>query len=131
MPSKRVLIVEDDEASQYIFSTVLRHYGFEVLQAWGPDEAMQMLHDLMPDVVVMDVGLPVTDGFELTRRIKSDPATAHIPVVVVTVHIFDSDRRRAQEVGCDLFLGKPAEPRELARALQQLLGIEDGVSTSP
>ena len=123
MQGQRILIVEDDEASQYVFGTALRHFGFEVLEAWEPEDAVRMMRETRPDLVLMDVGLPGTDGFELTRRFKRDPATARIPVVVITVHVFEGDRRMAEEAGCDLFLAKPIEPRHLVEAVQQVLGV--------
>lgn len=125
MTQKRILIVEDDEASHYIFGALLQHHGYEVLQAWGADEALRSCRESPPDLVIMDVGLPEVDGFEITRQIKSDPATRHIPVVIVTVHIFEHDRAAAEEAGCDLFLEKPIEPRVLAVEVARVLGIPE------
>lgn len=122
MKGKRILIVEDDEASQYVFGAALRHFGFEVMEAWQPEDAVRLMREQPPDLVLMDVGLPRTDGFELTRQFKRDPATSRIPVVMVTVHVFEGDRRMAEEAGCDLFLAKPIEPRQLVEAVQQVLG---------
>jgi two-component system, cell cycle response regulator DivK len=123
MSEKRILVVEDDEASHYIFGAALEHHGFAVLKAWGAEQAVATARDHRPDLIIMDVGLPEVDGFEATRRFKSDPELGDIPVIIVTVHVFEKDRAAARAAGCDLFLEKPLEPRVLVAEVSRVLGL--------
>lgn len=122
MERKKILVVEDDEASHFIFGAVLEHTGYEVIQAWGAEEALRLVRQHLPDLIVMDVGLPQVSGLEITREIKADPALSSIPVVVVTVHVFEQDRQAAYAAGCDHFLEKPLEPRILVQEVMRILG---------
>lgn len=117
-----VLLVEDDEASQYIFGTILTHRGYSVRYARSGPQGLRMLRETAPDVVVLDIGIPEMDGFEVLEHIRADPQTRDLPVVVVTVHVFEADQRRAVEAGCDVFLKKPLEPSALVNELERLLG---------
>jgi CheY-like chemotaxis protein len=75
-----------------------------------------------PDLILMDVSIPLIDGWEATRRLKADPATADIPIIALTAHALESDRERATAVGCDGYLPKPAEPRLVLATVQARLG---------
>ena len=119
---KTVLIIEDDEASQYIYGAILEHAGYHVVRARSGDAAARMLADLTPDLVVMDLGLPGVDGFDLTSSIRADPRTRHVPVLVVTVHVFPQDRKRAAEVGSTDFMPKPLDPSSLLVRVESLIG---------
>lgn len=121
MPSRTVLIVEDDEASVDIFTTILRHGGYRVLAANTAADGARVAREHLPDLVVVDIGLPDTLGFELLDELTEDPATAHIPLIVCTVHVFENDEKRARRAGSDVFLHKPVEPSELLRQVDQLL----------
>jgi CheY-like chemotaxis protein len=116
-----VLIVEDDPASVDIFTTILRHGGYEVLSAHTAADGARVAREHLPDLVVVDIGLPDTLGFDLLDDLTDDPATAHIPLIVCTVHVFEHDEKRARRAGSDVFLRKPVEPRELLRQVDQLL----------
>jgi CheY-like chemotaxis protein len=116
-----VLLIEDDDASQYVYSTVLTHHGFTVLAARTGLLGMELLEGPLPDVVVLDIGLPGLDGFELLARIRANSRTADLPVLVVTVHVFEADQARAQEAGCDVFLKKPLQPALLATEVERIL----------
>ena len=117
-----VLLVEDDEASRYIFGTILTHHGYSVRYARSGPQGLQRLEEELPDAVVLDIGLPGIDGFELLERIRADARTRSLPVVVATVHVFEADQRRAAAAGCDVFLKKPLEPTNLLHELDRLLG---------
>lgn len=119
--SRTVLIVEDDAASVDIFSTILRHGGYQVLSARTAAEGASVAREHVPDLVVVDLGLPDTPGFGLLDELTDDPVTAHIPLIVCTVHVFEHDENRARRAGGDLFLHKPIEPSELLRQVDQLL----------
>lgn len=121
MQNRTVLIVEDDAASVDIFSTILRHGGYQVLAAHTAGDGARVAREHVPDLVVVDLGLPDTPGFGLLDELTDDPITAHIPLIVCTVHVFEHDEHRARRAGGDLFLHKPIEPSELLRHVNQLL----------
>jgi CheY-like chemotaxis protein len=118
---RTVLLVEDDEASQYIYATVLEHYGYSVVPARTGPHGLDLLQGTLPDIVVLDIGLPGIDGFGFLERMRADPRTARIPVLVVTVHVFDVDMERAHAAGCDVFLKKPLRPALLAEEVARVL----------
>ena len=121
MTSIDVLIVEDNPDNRDIYSTFLRHHGLTVLEAVDGEEGVRMAMEHLPAVVLMDVGMPVLDGLEATRRIRAHPATAGIAVVALTAHAMESDRRAAADAGCDAFLPKPAEPSRVLEMVRALL----------
>lgn len=121
MPSATIVLIEDDEASQYFYGTLLRRHGYTVRSARFGKAGLRSVRDDPPDVVVLDLGLPELDGFEVLRQLKHDPATRHIPVIVVTVHVFEHDRAQAMDAGCDEFLSKPLPPSELLAAVERTL----------
>ena len=121
MPARTVLIVEDDPASVDIFTTILRHGGYEVLAAHTAADGARVAREHVPDLAVVDIGLPDTLGFELLDELTDDPVTAHIPLIVCTVHVFEHDEKRARRAGSDVFLRKPVEPQELLRQVDLLL----------
>jgi len=116
-----IVLIEDDEASQYFYGTLLRRHGYTVRSARFGAAGLKVVHDDPPDVVVLDLGLPELDGLEVLRQLKGDPATRHIPVLVVTVHVYEHDRESAMAAGCDEFLPKPLPPSELLAAVQRAL----------
>lgn len=119
---KRVLLVEDNEDNRTIYATVLVYYGYQVIEAQNGLEGVNAAGKHHPDLVVMDISLPVMDGLEATRRIKADPSTADIPILAVTAHARDLDRMRALEAGCNEYLCKPVEPRCLVAEVDRILG---------
>ena len=121
MAGQTILLVEDDESARYIYGTVLKHYGYEVLHARTADGGLALLREQRPDAIVLDIGLPGIDGFEFLKRIRADPETSRLPVIVATVHVFAADEEKARDAGCDVFLKKPLEPANLLRALTEIL----------
>jgi CheY-like chemotaxis protein len=117
-----VLLIEDDEASQYLYGTLLRRGGYDVRSIRFGRDGVDAARADPPDLVLLDLGLPQLDGFEVLRQLKGDPATRHVPVLVVTVHAFEHDRELAMAAGCDAFLPKPLLPSELLEAVQRVLG---------
>jgi CheY-like chemotaxis protein len=117
-----VLLVEDNDDNRIIYSTYLTHSGFLVVEAADGEQGIALARAVQPDVVLMDASIPVIDGWEATRRLKSDPLTAHIPVIALTAHAPPGDRERALEVGSDGYLPKPVEPRVVAEAVERILG---------
>ncbi len=125
MLGKTIVMVEDNPDNRTIYSLVLEHGGYEVVGAADAETGLDLVARRRPDLVLMDISLPRMDGFEATRRLKLDPRTADIPVVALTAHAFDEDRRRAQEVGFDGYLVKPLEPRRVLAEVERFLSDDD------
>ena len=119
---KTVLLVEDNEDNLVIYSTILRHAGFEVIEARDGQTGIETAKERHPGLILMDVSIPIIDGWEATRRLKADPATADIPIIALTAHALASDQLKAAEAGCDGYIAKPAEPRVVAATVKQHLG---------
>jgi CheY-like chemotaxis protein len=124
--AQRVLVVDDFDDNRVMYAEFLSYSGFEVEQACDGEEALAQTQRFLPDVVVMDLALPVVDGWEATRRLKADPATRHIPVIALTGHALDGHWRVAREAGCDAFLAKPCLPERLLETIRAM--IAGGVS---
>jgi CheY-like chemotaxis protein len=116
-----VLVVEDDESSLELVTAILERSGHDVVAVGSAEEVGRLLRDLRPALVLVDVRLPGEDGLALTRRLRADPATASIPVLVVTAHARPEDRRAAFEAGCTAWLPKPLDTRLFARTVSLLL----------
>jgi CheY-like chemotaxis protein len=120
MPAQaKILLVEDDEDTRQMYTQFLEFFGFEIHEARDGLEALSAAAAAPPDAIVMDLAMPRLDGIEATRRLKSDPATASIPIVVLTAFGSPADRTRAFQAGADDFLTKPCEPDVLASRLQE------------
>src|SRR5258705_424343 len=112
----KILLVEDNEMNRDMLSRRLERKGYEVIIAIDGGEGVEMAHSQTPDLILMDMSLPVLDGWEATRRLKAAPETAGIPVIALTAHAMASDREKALEAGCDDYDTKPIElPRLLGK----------------
>jgi CheY-like chemotaxis protein len=117
-----LLLVEDNEDNRIIYSTVLRHIGYEVVEALDGAQAVALARSVLPDLILMDISIPIIDGWEATQVLKHDPVTRDIPIIALTAHALASDREKAMEVGCDGYLAKPCEPRAVVAEVQRFLG---------
>jgi CheY-like chemotaxis protein len=117
-----ILVVDDFEDNRAMYVEYLQFQGFRVAEAVNGAEAVARARELGPALVVMDLSLPVMDGWEATRRIKADPATKHIVVVALTGHAEPSHAKRALEAGCDDFLAKPCLPDQLVAKIREHVG---------
>ena len=122
MAQKQVLLVEDNDDNRTIYATILGHYGYKVVQAPNGLAGVNMADTHRPDLIIMDISLPVMDGLEATRRIRANPNTSGIPVLAVTAHALDSDRERVINAGCNNYLAKPVEPRHLLEQVERMIG---------
>ncbi|HTW26654.1 MAG TPA: response regulator [Acetobacteraceae bacterium] len=123
----RVLLVEDNEMNRDMLSRRLRRSGHEVITATDGAAAIETARNVTPDIVLMDLSLPVIDGWEATRRLRADPATKGLRIIALTAHAMDGDRERAMEAGCDDYDTKPIElPRLLAKMAALLPGAPSG-----
>ena len=117
----RILLVEDNEMNRDMLSRRLRREGFEVEVAVDGREGVDRARSVRPDLVLMDMSLPVLDGYEATRLLKNDPGTASIPVVALTAHAMTGDRERSLAAGCDEYDTKPVELPRLVGKIRALL----------
>ena len=120
MPS--ILLVEDNELNRDMLSRRLTKKGYEIFMAVDGKNAVDMALSLKPDLILMDMSLPIMDGWEATRRIKAHPDTRDIPVIALTAHAMGEDRERALEAGCDDYDTKPIELTRLLLKIAALLG---------
>ena len=116
-----VLVVEDNEENWDMLSRRLRRRGYTVIRAADGQEAVEMAARETPDLILMDVGLPVMDGLEATRRIKAHTETQTTPIIAVTAHAMSGDRDKALRAGCDDYHAKPVELPRLVAQMEALL----------
>ena len=117
-----ILLVEDNEMNRDMLSRRLERRGYRVVLATDGQSGVEMAGTEAPDLVLMDMSLPVLDGWEATRRLKADPRTAHLPVIALTAHAMSGDRERALAAGCDDYDTKPIELPRLLGKIEALLG---------
>lgn len=117
----RVLLVDDYRDAREMYSEYLEFSGFDVVEAANGMEALQRAVESAPDIVLMDLSLPVMDGWEATRRLKQDERTAQIPVVALTGHALAGVSEDAKQAGCDAFVTKPCLPEDLVKEIRRVL----------
>ena len=117
----RVLLVDDYPDAREMYSEYLEFSGFDVVEAGNGMEALQRAVDTTPDIILMDLSLPVMDGWEATRRLKADQRTKAIPVVALTGHALAGISEGAKQAGCDAFVTKPCLPEDLVREIRKIL----------
>lgn len=123
-----ILIVEDEPRLRQLYVQQLTISGFDVIEAGNGLEAMERASTQLPDVVLMDLSIPVMDGWEATRRLKAAPATMHIPVVALTAHDDVTGLEAAKSAGCDWFVPKPCQPQDLMAEVRRVLATSGTVS---
>jgi CheY-like chemotaxis protein len=117
----KILLVEDNEMNRDMLSRRLQRKGYEVVMAVDGEEGVTMAQSESPDLILMDMSLPVLDGWEATRRIKANPVTERIPVIALTAHAMSTDREKAFEAKCDDYDTKPVELPRLLGKIEALL----------
>src|SRR5688572_22890113 len=117
----KILLVEDNEMNRDMLSRRLIRKGYEVVMALDGQQGVDMAKSGAPDIILMDMSLPVIDGWEATRQVKADPATQKIPVIALTAHAMAGDREKALEAGCDDYDTKPVEFTRLLEKIEALL----------
>jgi two-component system cell cycle response regulator DivK len=121
--SKKILVVEDTEDNRQIMRDVLSNAGYDLVEAQTGEEGVEMAGAHRPDLILMDIQLPVLDGYEATRRIKGDPALRHIPIIAVTSYALSGDEAKTRAAGCDGYVAKPFSPRQLLLKVREFLPI--------
>jgi two-component system cell cycle response regulator DivK len=118
----KILLVEDNEMNRDMLSRRLERKGFEVIIAVDGQQGVDMAGSESPALILMDLSLPVIDGWEATRQIKADPATQNIPVIALTAHAMAGDEQKAREAGCDDYDTKPVDIKRLLEKIGKFLG---------
>ena len=121
MATAQILLVEDNPMNRRVVEFLLKAEGYTVMEARDGQEALEMLKDVVPDLILMDLQLPGLDGFSATRMIKSNPATENTPVVALTAYAMSGDAERAREAGCDGYITKPIDPDEFPATVARYL----------
>jgi two-component system cell cycle response regulator DivK len=117
--SRRILVVEDQEDNRRILRDLLTSAGYEIIQAENGEEALAAAARERPDLILMDIQLPLLDGYEATRRIKADPELRAIPIIAVTSYALSGDEGKARAAGCDAYVSKPYSPRALLAKIRE------------
>jgi two-component system cell cycle response regulator DivK len=118
---KRILVVEDTEDNRQIMRDLFTNAGFDLIEAVTGEEGVRMAEAERPDLILMDIQLPVMDGYEATRRIKANPALKHIPIIAVTSYALSGDEEKTRAAGCDGYVSKPFSPRLLLAKVREHL----------
>jgi CheY-like chemotaxis protein len=118
----KILIVEDNVQNRLLMVDILKIRGYDVLEARDGMEGLQMARDHQPDLILLDMQMPVMDGLEAARRLKADPSTSGIKILAVTSFAMKGDRERILEAGCDEYMAKPIDTRQLPIMVRHLLG---------
>jgi two-component system, cell cycle response regulator DivK len=119
--NKTILVVEDQEDNRQILRDLLASAGLRMIEAHDGEQALAMARSDRPDLILMDIQLPLVDGYEATRSIKRDPELKHIPIIAVTSYALSGDETKAREAGCDGYVAKPYSTRHLLAKIGQFL----------
>ena len=119
--SRRVLCVEDNPVNMILVERIVEAEGHELIKAEDGPTALDLLQDITPDIILLDINLPGIDGLELARRFKADERLAPIPLIATTAQVLVGDRERCLEAGCDDYLPKPLDIRKLRQVMRNFL----------
>ena len=117
--SRRILVVEDQADNRQILHDLLTSVGYEIFHAENGEEALAAAAKERPDLILMDIQLPLLDGYEVTRRMKADPALRAIPIIAVTSYALSDDEGKARAAGCDAYVSKPYSTRALLAKIRE------------
>src|SRR5262247_3422939 len=120
--SKRILVIEDTENNRRILNDLLTNAGFEVLEAVDGEKGVAMAAEHRPDLILMDIQLPIIDGYEASRRIKANPDLRHIPIIAITSFALAGDDQKTAAAGCEGYIPKPCSPRQVLAMVREFLG---------
>ena len=119
---KRILIIEDNRDNRTIYAMVLKHAGYDVVEAEDGERGIEAVLSQLPDLIVLDIGLPGIDGWQVCSMLKADETTAAIKIIIVTAHAYTEDRLQAERSGANAYLPKPVEPRRVRDEVHRLIG---------
>ena len=123
--NEKILIVEDNPQNMKVELMALRPHGYTLLQATDGEEALQIAMRDKPDLIIMDIRLPKVSGLEVTGRLRQMPDFSHLPIIAVTAYAMRKDKEKAIEAGCDAYLSKPVNTRELPKVVAEMLSGEN------
>ncbi len=118
---KKILVIEDDPATSRLVDYTLRHQGYQLITAANGLDGLRLARTERPDLVILDVMLPGLDGFEICHRLRTEPATANLPILMFSAKVQEIDKKTGLKVGADGYLPKPAAPEEIVRRVANLL----------
>jgi two-component system cell cycle response regulator DivK len=124
--SRRILVVEDQDDNRRIIRDLLSSVGYEMIEALDGESGVRLAASQRPDLILMDIQLPVLDGYEATRRIRQNPDLDQIPIVAVTSYALSGDDAKAAAAGCNAYVAKPFSPRQLLATIRELLAEAQG-----
>ena len=127
---EKILIVEDNPQNMRLIETILRAKDYTLLKATDGEEALDMAMKERPDLIIMDVWLPKMNGLEVTRRLRETPAFSRTPIIGVTAYAMKGDREKVIESGCDAYLSKPIDTRELPEVIAEMLARRQNIVSS-
>lgn len=119
--TKRILIIEDQDDNRAIMRDLLNTAGYKLIEAVDGEEGIKLAQSERPDLILMDIQLPILDGYEATRRIRALPELKSIPIIAVTSYALSGDDVKARAAGCDSYVAKPFSPRELLAKVREFL----------
>lgn len=120
--SKKILVIEDTEDNRQILRDLLGMAGYDMIEAHDGAEGVVKAAEHRPDLILMDIQMPVMDGYEATRRIKADPSLTAIPIIAVTSYALSGDEDKARAAGCDDYIAKPYSPRQMLAKVRGIVG---------
>ena len=118
---QRILVVEDHEDNRQILRDLLTNAGYQIIEAENGEDGVATAAAHRPDLVLMDIQLPILDGYEASRRIKADPALRAIPIIAITSYALSGDEEKARSAGCDAYITKPFSPRALLAKVREFV----------
>ena len=116
---QKVLVIEDNEQNMYLVTFILEKSGYAVFQAWNGQKGIELASSVKPDIIILDIQLPVMDGYEVARRLKEKAELMDIPIVAVTSYAMMGDRERVLEAGCNGYIEKPINPETFLHEITQ------------
>ncbi|MCZ6789992.1 MAG: response regulator [Chloroflexi bacterium] len=128
---KRVLVIEDDPSAARLVEYALEKEGYKVDVAVNGVEGLRKVQEEEPDLIILDVMLPGLDGFEVCHRMRADPGTAHVPILMLSAKAHATDRFTGLKVGADRYLAKPADPAEILACVKSLLTEKGAAARTP
>jgi two-component system, cell cycle response regulator DivK len=126
--SKRILVIEDTDDNRRILRDLLSNAGFELIEATDGEQGVAAAAAQRPDLILMDIQLPVIDGYEASRRIKANPELRHIPIIAITSYALAGDEQKTAAAGCEGYVAKPFSPRQVLALVRQFLRDKGGAS---
>ena len=121
---KTILIVEDEPKNMKLLRDLLQRFGYEILEASDGEQGVKSAGEKMPDLILMDIMMPKMDGLEATRIIKADTKTKHIPIIALTSYAMKGDREKTIEAGCDGYIAKPIDIKEVLKTIETYLTVK-------